>query len=72
MAVGVCTKAERWIYFQNGATQIPQNFQFTTPNEVAEEERCGKVVFSDMHVSADSTSPSNGTFPNNCSTAALT
>jgi hypothetical protein len=64
------TKAERWVYAT--ASGAPQNFQFTTPLEVTPDNRCGKVVFSDMHVSADSTSPSNGTFPNNCSSSALT
>jgi len=44
-------KADRWVYWQNGTTQLPQNFLFTTPNEVPNNLRCGKVVFSDMHVS---------------------
>ena len=61
-------KAERWVF--NPPNGAPQNFQFTTPNEVTPDNRCGKVVFSDMHVSADSRSPSNSTFPSpgtNCS-----
>jgi hypothetical protein len=55
-------KAERWVYLpdQGGGTQ---NFQFTTPNEVAEQERCGKVVFSDMHVSGSS---GDGEYPESC------
>lgn len=58
-------KAERWVYLpdQGGGTQ---NFQFTTPNEVAEEERCGKVVFSDMHVSGSS---GPGEYPDSCGTS---
>jgi hypothetical protein len=64
------TKAERWVYAN--ATGAPQNFQFTTPLETTADNRCGKVVFSDMHVSADSTSPQNSTFPNSCSSNALT
>ena len=64
------TKAERWVY--NTANGAPQNFQFTTPNEVTPDNRCGKVVFSDMHVSADSTSPPGGTFPNSCASSGLT
>lgn len=62
------TKAERWVYFDNG-TQYPQNFQFTTPNEAAMDQRCGKVVFSDMHVAGDSFA--SGSFPDGCSTAPL-
>jgi hypothetical protein len=45
------SKAERWTYWQNGNNQETQNFQFTTPNEADPGARCGKVVFSDMHVS---------------------
>jgi hypothetical protein len=63
-------KAERWVY--NPPNGAPQNFQFTTPNEVAADNRCGKVVFSDMHVSADSTSVPANPFPTNCSNAGLT
>jgi hypothetical protein len=45
-------KVEQWVYWQKDATtQLTQNFQFTTPNEKASDQRCGKVVFSDMHVS---------------------
>jgi len=54
-------KAERWTYTQNG--MFPQNFQFTTPNEVAADQRCGKVVFSDMHVSGG---PGAGSYPDSC------
>jgi len=43
---------EQWVYWQKDATtQATQNFQFSTPNEKPLEDRCGKVVFSDMHVS---------------------
>ena len=65
------TKAERWVYLQSGTSEILQNFQFTTPNEVMKEDRCGKVVFSDMHVASGSTSSSSTPFPNGCSTGEL-
>ncbi len=43
---------EQWVYLQKDATaRVTQNFQFSTPNEKPLEDRCGKVVFSDMHVS---------------------
>jgi len=73
-------RAERWVYLpelpgrpdQSGGTQ---NFQFTTPNEQPDEAlRCGKVVFSDMHVSGTSGADSNGDnivdvfYPDNCKT----
>jgi hypothetical protein len=63
-------KAERWVYLDNAGMRHPQIFQFTTPNEAPAGERCGKVVFSDMHVSADSVS--NNPFPQTCSTMPLT
>jgi hypothetical protein len=68
------TKAERWVYWTGtgGGSAFPQNFQFTTPNEAATNQRCGKVVFSDMHVSGDSSSLPNQPYPTGCSTMALT
>jgi hypothetical protein len=59
---------ERWTYF-NGPNhpQPPQNFQFTTPFEVAADQRCGKVAFSDMHVSGNA---GTGDYPDNCGDAA--
>lgn len=58
-------RAERWVYLpdQGGGTQ---NFQFTTPNEVAADQRCGKVVFSDMHVSGIA---GEGEYPDSCGTS---
>ncbi len=64
------TKAERWLYLQN--TNELQTFQFTTPNEVAKEERCGKVVFSDMHVASGSSSSASVAFPGGCNAGAMT
>ena len=67
------TKAEQWVYWTGGQNGMgPQNFQFTTPNEGDPANRCGKVVFSDMHVSGNSTSSSGTPFPGGCSAAALT
>ncbi len=68
------TKGERWVYYDDGnGNQFPQNFQFTTPNEMPIANRCGKVVFSDMHVSGDSKSSPGGTgYPSQCSSAGLT
>jgi len=59
------SKAERWVYLNpsNGGAERPQNFQFTTPNEADPANRCGKVVFSDMHVSGG---PGGGSYPGSC------
>jgi hypothetical protein len=64
------SKAERWTYIKGG--DEPQNFQFTTPNEADPGARCGKVAFSDMHVSGDSSSRPGHAFPSDCSTSDLT
>jgi hypothetical protein len=66
-------KAERWVYWVNAASQtFPQNFQFTTPNEQPIDQRCGKVVFSDMHVASGSTSSPATPFPGGCNMGPLT
>jgi hypothetical protein len=57
-------KAERWTYAMANPMH-PQNFQFTTPNEADPSNRCGKVVFSDMHVSGG---PGPGNYPSECGT----
>jgi hypothetical protein len=57
------TKAEMWVK-TGGALVTPQMFQFTTPNEISSDQRCGKVVFSDMHVSGSSDVASP--FPDSC------
>jgi hypothetical protein len=52
--------AQRYIYLDNAADPVdpttkyngPQISQFTTPLDLQESDRCGKVVYSDMHVSA--------------------
>lgn len=59
------TMAERWVYMKVNGIDNPQNFQFTTPLEAPKDDRCGKVVFSDMHVANGSFSQP---FPMGCST----
>ncbi len=57
------TRAERWTYIKGGNNE-PQNFQFATPNEGPINQACGKVVFSDMHVSGGPIA--NQSYPNSC------
>jgi hypothetical protein len=62
------TKAERWTSIK-GAAGSTQNFQFTAPLEMPESNRCGKVVFSDMHVSQGPRKDRNDNvldYPTNC------
>jgi len=65
------TKSERWAFIDPTlavtANHVSvQDLQFTTPVDVIPEERCGKVVFSDMHVSSGSTSSSAVPYPGGC------
>lgn len=64
------TLAQRYIYLDGSAAADgfagPQVSQFTTPLDLQESDRCGKVVYSDMHVS--STSTPGDPFPLGCST----
>jgi len=69
------TKGERWVYLDPdtamGESSV-MNFQFTTPQDATLDQRCGKVVFSDMHVSADSDSDPGTPYPGDCATDGLT
>ena len=73
-ASGVLGDTERWVYLDpatSPAVSGAMNFQFTTPQSVGADMRCGKVVFSDMHVSADSTSKAGTPYPGGCSVMPL-
>jgi hypothetical protein len=62
-------RVEQWVYLQKDAnTRVTQNFQFTTPVGTPLAERCGKVVFSDMHVSGGPTQVMNKIppYPTSC------
>jgi hypothetical protein len=58
------SRAERWVQTINAnespAMGGPQMFQFTTPINVSSDQRCGKVVYTDMHVSGN---PGNNPYP---------
>jgi len=70
------TKGERWVYVDPemstplGKTGV-QDMLFTTPQDQPAEDRCGKVLFSDMHVSSGSTSKAVTPYPRGCSTQPL-
>lgn len=57
-------RAELWVKTRPQNNSTPQMFQFTTPNEAASDQRCGKVVFSDMHVTG--TSNIGNPYPDSC------
>ncbi len=79
--------AERWIYVDparsvvnypagtpNAGQPQPsvQDALFTTPIDLPEDQRCGKVVFSDMHVASGSSSSAGTPFPGSCAATDLT
>jgi len=65
------TKSDRMVYV-DPALSTPlgkvsvQDLQFTTPQNMPADQRCGKVVFSDMHVSSGSTSSAAVPYPGGC------
>jgi hypothetical protein len=67
------TLTERWISLATTANGAPsvQYYQFTTPLEVEATQRCGKAVFSDIHVSTGDAA-SHNPYPTSCTTSGLT
>jgi hypothetical protein len=62
---GVAAGVDRWIYADttdNGTPSV-QYFSFTTPLEAPGDMRCGRVVFSDIHVSSGDASSGSLAFP---------
>jgi hypothetical protein len=57
--------ADRWIYLDTTANGQPsvQYLSYTTPLEVPPEDRCGRVVFSDIHVASGDRSTTTLAFP---------
>ena len=66
------SKADRWVYLSQTDGPGVQDLQFTTPNDKDPTVRCGKVVFSDMHVSGSGHSdPGTPGYPSQCDTGPL-
>ncbi len=65
--------AQRWIHVPTNDNNVPsvQYLSFTTPLEQPADQRCGRVVFSDIHVAADRSS-SSLSFPSGGCTTPVT
>ncbi len=59
---------QRWIFSGQGNHYI----DFNTPVGSDEDSQCGRVVYSDLHVTAGGGSSSSASFPDGCSTDGLT
>jgi hypothetical protein len=72
----VSGKSQRWVYGASkvaaaGTADMLLAMAFNTPVSVAEENQCGRVVFSDFHVSADALVSTSGCTTNSdCGTGA--
>jgi len=64
------TKADKWIYLTS--QESVQYTSFTTPLEAEPEDRCGRAVFSDIHVSTGDTSAPALAFPSQSCTTDVT
>ncbi|MET0593278.1 MAG: carboxypeptidase regulatory-like domain-containing protein [Polyangiaceae bacterium] len=62
--------SQRWV-FSTSPVSV-QYLSFNTPVGVEEEKQCGRMVFSDIHVSAQDESTPTTAYPDGCKTTSMT
>ena len=62
--------SQRWVYGPTTAGPSVQHMTFNTPLNATEDRKCGRVVYSDFHVSANAQTTSS-IFPASCKTGDL-
>jgi hypothetical protein len=63
-------KATSWITVPNGSRTAHEYISFNTPIPAPEDQKCGRVVYNDLHVTTDD---SHGpAWPSGCKTTDLT
>ncbi len=69
-ADSVVAPSQRWI--SSSAPSTLQHYTFNTPVGAADDKQCGRVVFSDFHVTGARGDSGGQTFPDECDTGPLT
>ncbi|MBS2029685.1 MAG: hypothetical protein JST54_17430, partial [Deltaproteobacteria bacterium] len=67
----VIAPTQQWIYLTQGGSKPVEHMTFNTPFNAPADQQCGRVLFSDFHVTDATTDPSIN-FPSECSSGALT
>jgi hypothetical protein len=62
---------EEWLYATQPDTDTPLHYTFDTPVGTPPAQQCGRVLYSDFHVT-DSQTTSSTRYPNECSTGKMT
>jgi len=68
-AVAAVAPAQRWIY--STAPASLQHYTFNTPVGAADDKQCGRVVFSDFHVTGANGTSTGKPFPTECDNGPL-